>query len=199
MPECVYCGADAPYSCDAPGEEPGALCGKTVCAEHAHPRVEGTKDIGRNTLCEDHLNLQKPRPGARKQPQKRSADWWENPQLDPTVEYAPLVIDEAEYALAWSFGAIAKAEALCRRSLTQDMNLMQGIASFILDLANAQQYLGLLHAALTLAYPEVTLDQAAALIRIDTLPDIRLALITAYNLSMPEKKRLQVVVTEAPN
>ena len=196
MPSCDYCGADAPYSCDAIDEATGETCGRTVCAEHAVPQTEGAKEIGKATLCDDHRDLQK-----KRKPSPKNMAFNKRPSVagtsaDPTIKFSKLDIDGEVYNLAYSFNAIAMSEKLC------GCNLMQGIASFLLDTADAQQYRGLLHAALSVAYrtkenqPVFSLQHAGAMIRIDTLPDIRLALIEAYNLSMPEKKRLNVEVVE---
>lgn len=203
--QCQTCGEHAPYSCDAPGEVAGKVCGRLCCPGHCVPMVEGAVDRGKgfDVLCEEHGHLQQQRKAAssvkfkkKKSHHLQAPGPWQE-EIDPTVEYAVLTVDGKDYALAWSFRAIAASEALCRASLKSELNLMQGIASFLLDTANAEHYLGLLHAALSLAYPNVGLAEVAQLIRIDTMPDIRLALIESYNLSMPEKKRMQVVVVPA--
>jgi hypothetical protein len=105
---------------------------------------------------------------------------------DPTIQFAPLEIDGKTYRLTYDFNAIAQAEA------ASGCNLLQGVAGFLLNTANAAQYRGLLYAALLKAQPRMTIDQAGNLVRIDTMPDIRRALAEAYNLSMPEKKRMDI-------
>jgi len=109
---------------------------------------------------------------------------------DPTIRFAVLKIDEKDYSVCYDFGAIAEAEK------ATGANLLQGLAALLLDSATANQYLGLFFAGLRKAQPELTLDEAARLVRIDTMPDIRFALVQAYNLSMPEKKRMKIDLVE---
>lgn len=103
---------------------------------------------------------------------------------DPLVEFAPLEIDGQTYHLAYDFNAIAEAEKIA------DCNLLQGIAAVLLNGMTAAQLRGLLYAALLKAQPKTTLSQAGALVRIDTMPDIREALLRAYNASLPEAKKM---------
>jgi hypothetical protein len=105
---------------------------------------------------------------------------------DPTIQFASLEIDGKTYRLTYDFNAIAQAEA------ASGCNLLQGVAGFLLNTATAAQYRGLLYAALLKAHPKMSIDQAGNLVRIDTMPDIRRALAEAYNLSMPEKKRMDI-------
>lgn len=103
---------------------------------------------------------------------------------DPVIEFAALEIDGEQYKLAWDFNAIAEAEKIT------GANLMHGIAVVMLNGMNAQQFRGLFYAALKLAHPKTTLESAGKLIRIDTMPDIRNALISAWNASLPEAKKI---------
>lgn len=98
---------------------------------------------------------------------------------DPTVPFAELEIDGKAYRLAYSFNAIAEAEhvAAC--------NLLVGLER-LSDLT-ALQLRGLLYAALGVANPKITIEQAGALVRLDTILPITLALAQAYRLSMPDK------------
>ena len=102
---------------------------------------------------------------------------------DPVVEFAKVEIDGETYRLAYDFNAIAEAEKLA------DANLLHGIAGLLGKGANAAQIRGLLYAALRKAHPKLTLAQAGALIRIDTIPDIYDAIEAAYRLSLPEAKK----------
>lgn len=108
---------------------------------------------------------------------------------DPTVEFAVLEIDEQKYKLAWDFNALALAEE------KTGVNLLDGMAGFFLNTATLSQYRGLLWAAMLKAHPGTTIEQAGMLLHAHNLPDIRRALAQAYNLSLPEKKRIKI--TEA--
>lgn len=101
--------------------------------------------------------------------------------IDPTIEFAKLVVDEKEYRLAYSFNSIALAEAHA------GCNLLRGLES-LTDLS-AVQLRGLLYAALTVAHPELTIADAGNLIRLDTIGPITTALAEAYTLSMPSAKK----------
>lgn len=191
---CDYCGAPAPYSCDAIDPEKRAICGRLVCDKHARSMYADRKNKGRATLCQDHEHLQKPHDVTPRdaqapdplRPAPVTADF-----PDPAVKFVPLVIDGREYKLAWSWWAIAKAEQACPGT-----NLMQGIAAFLLNTANVTQHIAMLYAAMSLAQPAMTPEQVAQLFSFDVLPDIRIALIEAYNASVPEKKRLTAVIED---
>lgn len=99
---------------------------------------------------------------------------------DPTLQFADLEIDGKIYKLAYSFQAIAEAEHLA------DCNLLDGL--FSLQELTARQLRGLFHAALSMAQPKMTIEESTALIRLDTMLLIRLAIAKAYNLSIPDKK-----------
>jgi len=100
---------------------------------------------------------------------------------DPTIQFATLTLDGQEYKLAYSFNAIAEAEnrAGC--------NLLSGLQD-LRDL-NAQQLRGLLYAALSVAHPKITVEEAGDMIRLTTITTITDALAAAYILSLPEKKK----------
>lgn len=112
---------------------------------------------------------------------------------DPTIQFTDLEIDEKKYKLLYNFNAIATAEVVA------NANLMLGISGLYLNTANAGQYRGLLYAALIKAHPNMTIDSAGSLIRPDTLPDVRLGLLRAYNEAIPEKKRFQIEVADEPD
>lgn len=103
---------------------------------------------------------------------------------DPLVEFVTLEIDGESYKLAYDFNAIAEAEKIA------ECNLLQGIAGVLLNNMTAKQLRGLLYAAMGKAQPKTTLAKAGALCRIDTMPDIRDALLKAYNASLPEEKKI---------
>lgn len=103
---------------------------------------------------------------------------------DPLVEFAKLKIDDQTYNLVYDFNAIAEAERLA------GCNLMHGLALILLDAPTAGQFRGLLYAALRKGHPKITLAQAGALVRIDTMPEIQEALLRAYNASLPEEKKI---------
>jgi hypothetical protein len=100
---------------------------------------------------------------------------------NPLVQFATLTIEgEQQYRLAFDFNAIAEAETAA------GCNLLSGLQN-LSDLT-AMQLRGLLYAALRKAQPRLTIQAAGALIRLDTLAPITLALAEAYALSMPKKK-----------
>jgi hypothetical protein len=101
--------------------------------------------------------------------------------LDPTIQFSSITIDEQTYKLCYSFNSLAIAEK------NAGCNLLRGIES-LQDLS-AIQLRGLLYAALLVAHPDITIEQAAHLIRIDTLGPVTLALAEAYTLSMPVAKK----------
>jgi hypothetical protein len=113
---------------------------------------------------------------------------------DPLVEFAKLEIDGKTYELAWSFNAIATAERSINagRPVEERVNLLHGVAALLVSAMAAEELQGLLFAALSLAHPKLTMKESNALVRIDTLVDIKNALLRAYNVSMPEAKRFIV-------
>jgi hypothetical protein len=112
---------------------------------------------------------------------------------DPTIRFASITIDETEYKLAYSFAAIAKAEK------PTGCNLLSGMVSVsnILDTGfpGASVVLGMFWAALSVAHPDMTWNDAAVLIRPDTVADIWHAVQEAQALSRkdyePEKKSVE--------
>jgi hypothetical protein len=125
-----------------------------------------------------------------------------NTSADPTVEFAELQIDGVTYRLSYDFNAIAEAEEIARRA-GEPINLLEGIATVMFNSMNAAQLRGLLWAAMRKAHramtmtdkrkpgdvPVPTLAKVGALIGIDAMPDIRDALLRAWNASMPEGKK----------
>jgi hypothetical protein len=108
--------------------------------------------------------------------------------LDPTIQFSTLVVDDKSYKLAYSFNSIALAEA------ASGTNLLKGLQS-LMDLS-AMQLRGLLYAAMIIDKPDVTVEQASSLIRVDTINDITLAMVEAYRLSLPEKKKAEIAEAE---
>lgn len=98
--------------------------------------------------------------------------------LDPTIQFAKLEIDGKAYKLAYSFNAIALAETAA------GCNLLGGLEN--LGALTALQFRGLLYAALSVAQPKMTIEEAGNLIRLDTKGAIANALAEAYQFSMPE-------------
>jgi len=101
---------------------------------------------------------------------------------DPTVRFSKLEIAGKTYRLAYSFNAIAEAEHVA------GCNLLEGLDS--LQELTALQFRGLLYAALSVAQPEVTIEQAGNLVGLDTESRmvVASALAEAFRLSMPDKK-----------
>jgi hypothetical protein len=95
---------------------------------------------------------------------------------------------DGEWLVAFGFNEIAKAEKIT------GLNLLQGIGGFLSSTASATEYVGLLFAGLMKAHPKVTTDQVSKMLRIDQLQDIRRVLVSAFNLSLPEKKRMTFTV-----
>jgi hypothetical protein len=102
---------------------------------------------------------------------------------DPTIEFVPITIKGREYSLCWDFSAICEAEKLT------GCNLLQGIAGVMLHTMTAAQFRGLLYAAMLKAQPNTTLLDAGSLLSIESMSDIREALLKAYGVSMPEKPK----------
>ena len=112
--------------------------------------------------------------------------------LDPTIQFAELIIDEVPYKVAYSFNSIAIAEKLTNTNLLTGLVCILGAGGL-----NAEQLLGLFFAALLVAQPTMTLEQAGSLIRPDTMPAVIEAIGKAYNLSVvPEKKSDQTNNTQ---
>jgi hypothetical protein len=100
---------------------------------------------------------------------------------DPTVRFAKLEMEGETYSLAYDFNAIATAEKLT------GVNLLGGLTRWLQDL-DAREYRGIFYAALLKAHPAMTVEEAGALIRLDTMPAINDAIVAAYRLSIPQKK-----------
>jgi hypothetical protein len=121
---------------------------------------------------------------------------------DPNIEFEELDLDDippsdrrdGKWLLCFDFNAIARAEKIT------GLNLLQGISGFLANTATASEYIGLLYAGLLKAHPRVTPEKVGELVRLDLLQDIRIALIRAFNRSLPEKKRMtfEIVPEDEP-
>jgi len=107
---------------------------------------------------------------------------------DPTIQFAPLTLDGKSYKLCYSFNSIAIAESVA------GCNLLRGMEK-LTDLT-ALQFRGLLYAALTVAHPDLSVEDAGNLIRFDTYAPIMDALGEAYRLSLPDSKKKSAGATE---
>jgi|ERR1035441_6529830 hypothetical protein len=106
---------------------------------------------------------------------------------DPLIQYSHLTVDGKEYSLAFSFNSIAEAERIA------SCNLLAGATCVWNNLGDADKQgalmlRGLLYAALSVAHPGITLQEAGKLIRIENITDIVTALREAYLASIPEPK-----------
>jgi|ERR1035441_77955 hypothetical protein len=118
---------------------------------------------------------------------------------NPVVRYASITIDETDYKLAFSFGALAKAEK------QTGCNLLSGMvsASNILDsgFPGASVVLGMFWASLSVALPDITIDEASALITADNVAEVWTAVQEAQALSSktykPEEKKIEEVKAAA--
>lgn len=97
--------------------------------------------------------------------------------LEPVYNFHELTLDEKTYKLAFSYNAIAKAESVAK------VNLMNSLHLSDLDV---NQFRATLYAALSVAHPKMTIEQAGELIKIDTFSEIRSALLQAWSKSMRE-------------
>jgi len=109
---------------------------------------------------------------------------------DPTIQFATLKVGEESYPLAYSFNSIAEAEHVA------GCNLLGGLEN--LGELSALQFRGLLYAAMKVANPKVTIEQAGELIGFGSTGVIASALAEAYRLSMPVKKQDPPVAEDAP-
>lgn len=104
------------------------------------------------------------------------------PAVDPITEFVPLEIDGRTYELVYDFDAIANAEK------QSDCNLLHGMSATLLNTMSAAQLRGLLWASLRRRQPKMTLADAAALCRLDTVAEIVPAIAATFTAAMPAKK-----------
>lgn len=103
---------------------------------------------------------------------------------DPVIQFAKLSIDGTEYQLAYDFNEIAVAEQLT------GLNLLTGLINLWNDLTDPKLMggaiiRGLLYAALRVAKPDTTIEDAGRLLRVDTVANVVDAIREAYALSVP--------------
>ena len=108
-----------------------------------------------------------------------------NTTLDPTIDWVQIEVDEKQYHLCYSFNAICQAESVTK------CNLLSGMWTFVTDRQGitAEQLRGLLYASLQKAHPEMSLQAAGDLIRLDTFAGLEQAVSLAYLNSLPAKKK----------
>jgi hypothetical protein len=109
---------------------------------------------------------------------------------DPTIQFSTLTIDDQKFSLCFSFNAIALGEHAAGCNLLNGLlNLQSGMSALELR--------GLLYAAMTVAKPDTTIEDAGKLIRLDTIGPVTMALAEAYSLSLPKKSVESEVASEA--
>jgi hypothetical protein len=111
---------------------------------------------------------------------------------DPLVEYVPLELGGKTYSLVFTFLSLARAEQAVnalRAPGEEKCNLLHGIAVIIFHGMDAREMLGMFYGALLPAWPKATLEDASALLGIDTWSEVHEALLKAYKLSMREAKK----------
>ena len=98
------------------------------------------------------------------------------PGLDPTLPDVELVFNGETYHLAYDFNAIVQAEKVT------GVNLLTSVVGEI----TAQSLRGLLWASLLKDRPEITIDEAGALIKPTNIATIRQAIVTCWFGSVPD-------------
>lgn len=110
--------------------------------------------------------------------------------LEPVYNFHNLELNGKTYKLAFSYNAIAKAERVA------GVNLMKALHLQDLD---TNQFMATFFAALSVAHPKITLDQAGELISLDNFPAIREALLHAWAKSMRENPLQPAAVPASEN
>lgn len=112
---------------------------------------------------------------------------------DPTIRFAELKFEGEDhtYRLAFNFNALALAER------ATGMNLLRGGLIFMNYEFSVQELRGLLFGALLIAQPDITVQEAGELLRIDRLGDVLVALKQAFALSYPTKNEEPEVLATA--
>ena len=96
---------------------------------------------------------------------------------NPVARYSTITLKGIEYKLAFDFNALAQAEADTK------LNLLSALDFIGLDI---QKYRALLYATMLKFQPEMTIEEAGALIGLDVMPRISEAIVEAWKLSMPD-------------
>src|SRR5690348_2221550 len=94
--------------------------------------------------------------------------------LDPTIQFAEIELDGGKYRLAFSYESIVKAEAQA------GVNLMKAL--YLGDLT-ATQFSATFWAALSVAHPNMTLQDATKLMSLKNIAAIRKGLTLAWGYS----------------
>jgi hypothetical protein len=101
--------------------------------------------------------------------------------IDPTIRFETLTIRGVEYKLAFTFNALAEAEAQTGGNVLQCFGRLSNLSAIELR--------SLLHASLLTAHPDMTVEHAGALVGLGNLPAIYVAIAKAFELSMPEEEK----------
>lgn len=96
---------------------------------------------------------------------------------DPTIPKVSVELSGKEYSLCFDFNAIAQAESLTGLNLLTALDLRS---------LNASMLRALLFAALLKLQPEMTLEQAGALITLTQASKVTAALVKAYSEAQPD-------------
>ena len=104
---------------------------------------------------------------------------------DLTIRFAELDFDGQKIKLAYDFNSMCEVEA------EAGVNLLHGIGLLLGSTCTIRQLRGLLCAAMRIAKPSATLEDAGRLCRIDMIPAIESALLDAYEKSIPEAKKVK--------
>jgi hypothetical protein len=102
--------------------------------------------------------------------------------IDPTLPKIAIKLGKETYYLAFTFGALATAEARLR-DIGMSVNLLQA-----LDLSNmdAMKLVPLLYAALLSHQPKITPDKVTSLVTIKNLGSIFEGIAQAYGASLAD-------------
>jgi hypothetical protein len=117
------------------------------------------------------------------------------PEVDPTLPKVELTLSGKKYYLCFTFEALALAESEFRKQGIK-VNLIEALDLSSLD---ASRVVPLLFAALITHDPELTIEQAAKLVKLRNLPKIFEAIVQAYaaSLAEPDKDANEAPLAEA--
>ncbi len=114
-----------------------------------------------------------------------------NTHHNPVIDWVVVTLDGHDYRLAFSFNALARAEAETGLDLLKTLNFTTGL--------NASTYRALLWCAMLLGQPETTIEDAGNLCSIQNLSKITDGIMKAYGLSMPAADPAELKKTEPTN
>lgn len=106
-----------------------------------------------------------------------------NTPLDPTAPHASVTIDGKEYRLCFDFAALAEARAYFRKQGRNDVNLLRALMS-----VDADSVWIVFPCAIHKFHPEISYEDAQAMLTIPVAFVVADAIIQAWNLSVPEPK-----------